>query len=95
VIVGCLELTLVIEGGAKEKRAVVRRVSDRVRGRFPVSVAETDLLDDPLRARVGVALATSDARLAQSVLDKIRDFVIDDLLGRAEVVDEHIEVVHV
>ncbi len=95
MIVGCLELTLVIEGGAREKRAVVRRVSDRLRGRFPVSVAETELLDDPLRAQLGVALVTNDARLAQSVLDKVRDFVVDDLLGRAEVVDERIEVVHV
>ena len=54
----------------KEKRSVVRSLRDRLRSRFHLSVAETDLQDVHSRAELSVALAATDRRFAESVLDK-------------------------
>jgi uncharacterized protein YlxP (DUF503 family) len=62
----------------KAKRSVVRSLRDRVRARFPVSAAETDFQDDPGRAEISVALVTSDAPLADSILQKIDALVASD-----------------
>jgi uncharacterized protein len=68
----------------KEKRATVRSLTDRLRSRFSVSVAETDLQDVHDRAEITVALVASDARLAESMSDRINRFVEEH--GRALVV---------
>lgn len=62
----------------KAKRSVVRGLRDRVRARFRVSAAETDFQDDPGRAELSVALVTSDAPLADSILQKIDALVASD-----------------
>lgn len=62
----------------KAKRSVVRSLRDRIRVRFPVSAAETAYQDDPGRAELSVALVTSDAPLADSILQKIDALVASD-----------------
>ncbi|HKJ02560.1 MAG TPA: DUF503 domain-containing protein [Longimicrobiales bacterium] len=69
----------------KEKRSVVRSLKDRLRARFHVSVAETDLQDVHTRAEIAVALVSSDRRLAESILDKADHLVRGN--GRALVLD--------
>ena len=65
----------------KEKRSVVRSVKDRLRNRFNVSVAETDLHDVHTRAEISVALVTTSRRHAQEILDKADTLVEEN--GRA------------
>ena len=65
----------------KEKRMVVRSLKDRVRGRFNVSIAETDHHDTWTRTEITVAVAAGDRRFADSVLDKVDRFLESD--GRA------------
>lgn len=62
----------------KAKRSVVRSLRDRMRARFSVSAAETDFQDDHGRAELSVALVTSDARLADSILERIDALVSSD-----------------
>lgn len=64
------ELTLPGCSSLKEKRSVVRSLRDRLRKRFNVSVAETDLQDVRDRAVLTIALVASDGRMAESVMDK-------------------------
>jgi uncharacterized protein YlxP (DUF503 family) len=71
------ELALPGCSSLKEKRSVVRSLRDRLRQRFNVSVAETGSQDVHDRAQVSVALVSSDARLADSVLEKVDRFVED------------------
>ncbi len=52
----------------KEKRRVVKSLKDCLRNRFNVSVAETGHQDAWTRARLSVALVTTDGRLADSLL---------------------------
>jgi len=77
MVVGSIswELSLPACGSLKEKRAVLRSIKDRIRHRFNVSVAETDFQDVWTRAELSVALVATDGRFAESVLDKVDDFV--------------------
>ncbi len=62
----------------KEKRMTVRSLRDRMRHRFNLSVAETDHQDVHDRAQLTAAVVTSDGRLAESLTDRVDDFVADD-----------------
>jgi uncharacterized protein YlxP (DUF503 family) len=58
-----------------------------------VSVAEVGFQDLWQRGRIGVALVSTDARLAQSMLDRISDVVGRN--GEVELVDRRIEFLRV
>jgi len=64
------ELSLPGCSSLKEKRSVVRSLRDRLRKRFNVSVAETDLQDVRDRAVLTIALVASDGRMAESIMDR-------------------------
>jgi uncharacterized protein YlxP (DUF503 family) len=65
----------------KEKRSVLRSLRDRLRAKFNVSVAETAYQDVHTRAELSIALVATDARFAESVLEKADRLVA--LNGRA------------
>jgi len=90
---GTLDLYLPEVHGLKEKRSVVRRVVERTRNRFPVSVAEVDHLDVHQKATIGFAVVTNDARVADSMLNRVVDFIED--LHLAQVTRADLEVLHV
>jgi hypothetical protein len=75
--VGVLEVRLVIRQAQslKDKRRVVRSLKDRLRSRFDVAVAETDLQDDRQQAVLAVAVVGGDESVLGGVLNKIVDFV--------------------
>lgn len=62
----------------KQKRMTVRSLRDRMRHRFNLSVAETDHQDVYDRAQLTAAVVASDGRLAESLTDRVDDFVADD-----------------
>ena len=61
----------------KEKRTVVRSIVDRLRKGMNVSVAETGYQDIHDRAELTVALVASDARLADSLADRVDRMVVE------------------
>lgn len=73
MVVGTARLVLAIPSATslKDKRSVVRRVVDRARARFNAAVAEVEDQDVHRRAVIGVAVVSSDARHATSMLDTI------------------------
>ena len=77
MVVASLTWELALPGcsSLKEKRAVVRSLRDRLRGKFNVSVAETAFQDVHGRAALSIALVASDGRFAESVLEKADRFV--------------------
>ena len=90
MVVGVLRLTLHIEGAAslKDKRQVVRKVVDRLRSRFNVSVAEVGDNDIWQRARIGISAVANDHSFVNEVLDKI----VRDAGQIAEVVKREMEI---
>lgn len=76
----------------KEKRAIVKSVVERLRGRFNASVAEIDDLDSPGLATIGAACISNDSSHAdamlQSIARAIREWRLD-----AEVLEVETELV--
>lgn len=59
----------------KDKRRIVRRVVERMRARFHVSVAEVDHLDLLQRSAVGVSCVSNSHSHARQMLDELERFV--------------------
>lgn len=78
--IGVLTLHLSIEQveSLKDKRQVIRSLTQRLRNKFNVSVAEVDELNVWRRAVVGVSVVSNDSRFANQVLSKVVNHVEDD-----------------
>ncbi len=74
----------------KDKRRRLSGLTGRIRAGFPVSVAEVGFQDLRQRGRIGVALVTTDSRLARSILDRITEMVGRD--GEIEMTDRWIDI---
>jgi uncharacterized protein YlxP (DUF503 family) len=94
MIVGASVVELYIHGchSLKERRGVVRSISQRVRNRFNLSVAEVGGQDTWQRAVLGLTAAGSDAPTVRRVLERACEFIEE--LHLAEVRNTDIEVVH-
>jgi hypothetical protein len=73
MFVGVLRLTLHVPHARslKEKRSVVRKLKDRTRARFDVSIAEVASQDLHQRAVFGVSVVSGDAAVCDSVLGQV------------------------
>lgn len=78
MIIGICRITLFLPSchSLKEKRSIVRKIKERIKQKFDCSVAEVGHLDKWQLAQLGIALATSERGMAQSMVQKI--------LGEAE-----------
>jgi hypothetical protein len=94
VVVAFARVSLLIphSHSLKEKRAVVRKIKDRVKARHDVRVSEVDGLDTWQRAVLGFAVVSGQESVAERVVDAVLRFVRD--LDEAQVVAEHREVLH-
>ncbi len=92
MVVASLTWELALPGcsSLKEKRSVVRSLRDRLRAKFNVSVAETGFQDVHTRAILSIALVATDARFAESVLEKADRLVSTN--GRAIVTSARREI---
>lgn len=77
MVVGTLRARFLLRGAhsLKEKRRVLRSIKDRVRGKFDVAVAETDLQDQWQQAEIGIAAVGNDTPFVGSVLTTISSFL--------------------
>ncbi len=93
MIVGLCRLTLRLpeNGSLKGKRQVVRSVTERLRNKFNVAVAEVDDNDRWQVATLGITCVSNDARHARRVLDRVVAFVQQQRLD-AELLESEIEV---
>jgi uncharacterized protein YlxP (DUF503 family) len=93
MIVGAALVDLHVHGSQslKEKRGVVRSITQRVRNRFNLAVAEVGGQDTWQRAQLGFAAAGSDAKRVRAVLEGAVRFVEE--LHLAEVTGSDIEIV--
>lgn len=75
----------------KDKRRRLAGLTARIRASFPVSVAEVGFQDLWQRGRLGVAMVSTNGRLAESVLDRISALIGRD--GEIELVSRRVEIV--
>ena len=76
-----VEIHLSASHSLKEKRRVLRRLKDRLRGRFNVSVAEIDHQDLWQRATLGIVSISQDRGPLESCFGQIRGIVESELPG--------------
>jgi uncharacterized protein YlxP (DUF503 family) len=87
VVVSVVAWELHLEGctSLKEKRAILRSLKDRLRGRHNVAVAETGHHDMWQRAELCAATVSPDRRHAQEVLSRADKLVASD--ARVRIID--------
>ncbi len=91
VCVARLTLEIPASGSLKAKRQVLRRVTDRIKAKFNVSVAEVDDNDLWQRATIALAVVGNDKRHVGEQMDKIIQFVDDMYI--APIVDRQTETI--
>jgi hypothetical protein len=92
MVVGAARVELHVHGSQslKEKRGVIRSITQRVRNRFNVSVAEVGGQHTWQRAVLGLAVAANDAPTARQRLEQALRFIEE--LHLAEVLDQELEI---
>jgi uncharacterized protein YlxP (DUF503 family) len=74
----------------KEKRHVVKTLTNAIRGRFPVSVAEVDHHDLWQRCAIAVAAVGADQHHLRRVMHEVEKLV--DRWHETEVIDRRLEI---
>lgn len=77
VCVARVALDIPSTGSLKAKRQIVRRVTDRVKAKFNVAVAEVADNDVLTRAVVALSVVSNDRRHANEMMDKIFQYIDD------------------
>jgi uncharacterized protein len=93
MFVGVARVTLQIpdSGSLKAKRQILRRVTDRVKARFNVAVAEVDDNDLWQKATLALAVVGNDQRHVNEQLDKILHHIEDMYV--APVISRELEII--
>ncbi|HEU5424278.1 MAG TPA: DUF503 domain-containing protein [Nitrolancea sp.] len=96
MVIGIAHLSIQIPEAQslKDKRRVVRSLTQRLQSRFNVAAAEVDQLDAWQSAVVGLAVVSNSAAHADQMLSTILRFVEDNLRD-GFLVDIHTEILHV
>ena len=87
-----LSLRLPENHSLKGKRKVMKSLCDRLRQRFNLAVAEIDSQDLWQTGGVGIVTVGNEGKYVNSKLDKAINFIDD--LQLAEIVDVHLELIH-
>jgi len=87
-------LHLAENGSLKGKRMVVKSITQRVRNRFNVAVAEVETQDAWQVATLGIVSISDDRRHVNEMLNKVLDFIESERLD-AEVGDVQLELIAV
>lgn len=93
-MVGVLNIKLYFDEvfSLKEKRQIVKSILERLRNRFNVSCAETDLNDVWKNAVITIAYVSNSSSHVDEVLSKVVNFVEND--GRCVVEDYSTEKIY-
>ncbi|MFW6195521.1 MAG: DUF503 domain-containing protein [Chloroflexota bacterium] len=75
----------------KGKRQVMRSLTDRVKARFNVSIAEVADQDLWSHGVIGICAVSGDAQYARGMMDRVLDYA-EGILFEAQVTDVECEV---
>lgn len=94
MVVGICQLKLILHEvfSLKEKRSILKRITGRVREKFPISIAEVGDNDVWQSSLIGFCMIGNDRAFINSCLDKVIDYI--ESLYLAEIVDQHIEIIN-
>lgn len=90
--VGRYEIFIPASSSLKDKRRVLRSVTQSVRHRFNVSIAEVDHLDLWQRAAFGVSCVAGSSDHCRKVLQEVEKAIGRAAIDGAELVDRTVEI---
>ncbi len=92
MVIGVCRIELFLHGNSslKGKRQILKSIKDRVKNNFNVSIAEIDNNDKWQIAELGVAAISNERSHANSMLNKVVEFI--DKMYLAEMVGYNIEI---
>ena len=92
--IGICRMTLHLPASSslKEKRQVARSLTDRVRNRFNVAVAEVEDADLRQQLTLGVCCVSNERAHADSILSNLLDFIEESRFD-LELVDVQTEII--
>ena len=92
--VGICRLTLYLPEASslKDKRQIARSLSDRIRNRFNLAVAEVDDADMRQRLTLGICCVSNDRGHADAMLANLLNF-IEDSRRDVELLDVQTEII--
>ena len=95
MVVGICRLDLRISenNSLKGKRRILKRIIERVKNKFNVSIAEVANHDLWQSSQIGFCMVGNDKRFINSALDKIMDFI--EGMNTAEIIQSDIEIINV
>ncbi len=95
MVIGVLKISMELHGvfSLKEKRHIVKSLLERIRSRFNVSAAETDLNEKWGNAVIGIACVTNESAHADSIMANIVNFIETD--GRVFISNYVTELINV
>lgn len=93
MVVGSLRVRLLVRESysLKDKRQVVRSITDRLRHSFNVAVAEVDARDDRQMVVLGVATVANEAAAVRSLLEEVGRALRSHPV--AEYIDQQLDIV--
>ena len=68
-----VELIITEANSLKSKRAVIKRIKDRIKSRFNVSIAEVGELKKWQRASLAISMVSNEKKRLQQDADKLKD----------------------
>jgi uncharacterized protein len=86
------DLTMPWVESLKEKRSLILPVTEKLKARFPVSVARLDGLNAHDWERIGVTAISHDAVWLEAVLNRVHDFVVAHGTYQVDVLEQTVEV---
>ena len=87
------DLFIPASGSLKDKRQVVRSVTQTVRKKFSVAIAEVDHQDLWQRSALGVSCISESVAHCRQVLEEIERTIGRVAAGDAEIVDREVQIV--
>jgi uncharacterized protein YlxP (DUF503 family) len=92
MVVGLASIDIHIpeSGSLKSKRHFIKRIKDRVKNRFNVSIAEVDHNDLWQRTTLGVSVVANEKQFANQVLNELVDFISKE--NGVQIIDYSIEL---
>jgi uncharacterized protein len=86
------DLTMPWVESLKEKRSLILPVTEKLKARFPVSVARLDGLNAHDWERIGVTAISHDAVWLEGVLNRVHDFVVAHGTYEVSVLEQTVEI---
>ena len=92
MVVGVCCLRLALHGvfSLKEKRSIVKKIIERTRNKFPVSIAEVGDNDMWQSAKIGFSVVANDRSYVNSCMDRVIDYI--EGLYLADILDQQMEI---